>query len=193
MRYPKSCYILRKWAPSGAGKACGKNWVVGSWLLRCFSVEGWDCYLEGILHLEGNSIGTVLNNAWNVGDAFPVGFISHTKYQCERRGTQRREMKSLGKMSLHLLCRKLCPGKRHTLFLEMQFCQKSQERSPLPCQSESEHPCLPGSTLFLSILRPIQKHRFGCSFVKPVSHEIGRLWFCFISRSPNPCLAHVAS
>lgn len=29
MRNPKSCYILRKWAPSGAGKACGENWVVG--------------------------------------------------------------------------------------------------------------------------------------------------------------------
>lgn len=78
MRNPKSCYILRKWAPSGAGKACGKNWVVGSWLLRCFSVEDWYCYLEGILHLEGNSIGSVLNNVWNVGDAFPVGlYFTH--------------------------------------------------------------------------------------------------------------------
>lgn len=132
MRNPKSCYILRKWVPSGVGKACGKDWVVGSWLLSCFSVEGWDCYLEGILHLEGNSIGTVLNNAWNVGDAFPVGLISHTKYQCERRGTQRREMKSRGKMSLHSLCGKLCPGKRHALSLEMQFCREITGKEPCP-------------------------------------------------------------
>lgn len=27
----------------------------------------------------------------------------------------------------------------------------------------------------------------------PVSHEIGGRWFCHTSRSPNPCLAHVAS
>lgn len=102
------------------------------------------------------------------------GFISHTKYQCERRGTQRREMKLRGKMSLRLLCRKLCPGKRHTLSLEMQFCREitgKEPSSPLPCQSESEHPRLPVPTLFLYILITAQKHRFGCSFVKPESGD----------------------
>lgn len=48
-------------------------------------MEGWYCYLEGILHLEGNSIGTVLNDVWNVGDAFPVGLVSHAKYMCGMR------------------------------------------------------------------------------------------------------------